>query len=565
MRSGAWRECGLIALTLYFTTLAAVAGTTSSEVQEASSYAGSRDREYQVYTPDGITGQAPMVMALHGCQQTNADVLNDWGLKAAADRHGFILVVPFITSYDGLRNTNCWGFWLDQHQHQGMGEPEDLHQIALTIERDFSIDPNRRYITGLSSGGAMAAVAATTHNEYWAAAASAAGLPYGEDAASVSLSGQCPGFATFHSVNQVADDMRGELNDSYPIPLLVLQNNNDCTVVQPAGRNLRDAHLLVFGEATFDTPAEAQSTEEACEPVFQDAFDCRHSRYTQDGSTASRSIVETVFFDGPIATANPTDTDHGHYWVGGEAGNEGAWAARRGPSYPDIIWDFFTRHARGVSIPVGQPQITLNGENPLTVVLGSTFTDPGATAQDFEDGSLAVEADCNAVDMSTAGEYVCVYSTTDSDGNSAELTRIVRVVDPETPTESCITITDSPYGHMDNDRAVAGGIANLRTLSKTDRQDIGAVFDTWSQVSLYEGEPGDWYAREPEACRSGDEEAAICEDWYASNLQHSASGRAYYAAGYYTVAGDDYLGPLAGAYRWVHESTPGLYEAGQCM
>ncbi len=155
----------------------------------AKSYAGSRDRQYKVYVPDGLSGPAPMVMALHGCQQTHDDVLRDWGLTAAADRFGFILVAPFITSYDGLRNPNCWGFWFDAHRHEGKGESEDLQQIALEVESRFNVDPARRYITGLSSGGAMSVVAAVAHNEYWAAAASASGLPYGEDAAAVSLSG----------------------------------------------------------------------------------------------------------------------------------------------------------------------------------------------------------------------------------------------------------------------------------------------------------------------------------------------------------------------------------------
>ncbi|WP_418127094.1 PHB depolymerase family esterase [Variovorax sp. KK3] len=214
------------------------AGTTSAFTLSVQTYSGSRERQYKVYVPDGLTGPAPMVMVLHGCQQTHDDVLRDWGLTAAADRNRFVLVAPFITSYDGLRNTNCWGFWLDQHRHQGRGEPEDLHQIARQVEARFAIDPKRRYVTGLSSGAAMAVVLSVTHNEYFAAAASASGLPYGEDSASVSFSG-CPGSATFHAVSRVVSDMRAERNASYAIPLMVLQNNRDCTVVQPAGRNLR--------------------------------------------------------------------------------------------------------------------------------------------------------------------------------------------------------------------------------------------------------------------------------------------------------------------------------------
>ncbi|OUM00877.1 extracellular catalytic domain type 1 short-chain-length polyhydroxyalkanoate depolymerase, partial [Variovorax sp. JS1663] len=332
--------CALLAIA----ALPADAGTTSAFTLSAQSYAGSRERQYKVYVPDGLTAPAPMVMALHGCQQTHDDVLRDWGLAAAADRYGFILVTPFITSYDGLRNTNCWGFWLDQHRHQGRGEPEDLHQIGRQVEARFAVDPKRRYVTGLSSGGAMAVVLSVTHNEYFAAAASASGLPYGEDSASVSFSG-CPGSATFHAVSRVVSDMRAERNAANPIPLMVLQNNGDCTVIQPAGRNLRDAQLQLNGDTGHDTPAEALAQQRACTPVNGSGYGCQQSFYTVDARVGSRSLVETVFYDGPTATPDPGDTDHGHYWIGGAQGRDGKWALQRGPSYPDIVWDFFSRHA----------------------------------------------------------------------------------------------------------------------------------------------------------------------------------------------------------------------------
>lgn len=329
---------------LLLSATVAWSGTTTAFTFQAKSYPGSRDRQYKVYVPDGLSGPAPLVMALHGCQQTHDDVLRDWGLVQAADRKGYILVTPFITSYDGLRNTNCWGFWLDQHRHQGAGEPEDLVQIAKEVESRFGIDPRRRYITGLSSGGAMTVVAAVAHNEYWAAAAATAGLPYGEDAASVSFA--CPGSASFHTVAKVAADMKAELNDAYPIPLLVAQNERDCTVVAQAGRNIRDAWLKAFGDAAHDRPTEARATERACVPFFGEDYGCRQVIYTADAQAGSRSIVETVFFRGPLETPDTSDTDHGHYWVGGEQGRDGRWAVRRGPSYPDIVWDFFSRHPR---------------------------------------------------------------------------------------------------------------------------------------------------------------------------------------------------------------------------
>src|SRR5581483_5692757 len=63
----------------------AFAGTTQAFTFSAKGYPGSRDRQYKVYVPDGLSAAAPMVMVLHGCEQTHNDVLHDWGMTAAAD------------------------------------------------------------------------------------------------------------------------------------------------------------------------------------------------------------------------------------------------------------------------------------------------------------------------------------------------------------------------------------------------------------------------------------------------------------------------------------------------
>ena len=85
--------------------------------------------------------------------------------------------------------------------------------------------------------------------------------------------------------------------------------------------------------------------------------------------------------------------------------------------------------------------IVLQGDNPLSVPLGSTFNDPGASASDAEDGSLPVSADCSAVNPSVVGSYSCLYSATDSDGNRSTLTRTVEVYDPNAPVETCQVVS----------------------------------------------------------------------------------------------------------------------------
>ena len=87
------------------------------------------------------------------------------------------------------------------------------------------------------------------------------------------------------------------------------------------------------------------------------------------------------------------------------------------------------------------PVITINGDNPATVELGSTYTDAGATAFDEFHGDTPVTSSDN-VDTSTVGSYTVTYTATDKDNNTATATRTVNVVDTTAPV---VTVTgDNP-------------------------------------------------------------------------------------------------------------------------
>src|SRR4051812_17330706 len=226
--------CRLLPLVLcWLLSGAASAGELRQKVFTAKSYPGSRDRHYQVFVPSTYTGQdaVPLVMVLHGCKQTELNMINETRFKDLAERHNFIVVYPFITSYDGLRDTNCWGFFLDQHIHKGAGEVEDLHQIALEVEAELKIDPNRRYVTGLSSGAGMSVALAVAQSAYFAAAGSVEGLPYSETAFSVGFVCANPG--TFKPVSADAVAMQVEQKqpeDQRVVPIMAIHSRNDCVV-----------------------------------------------------------------------------------------------------------------------------------------------------------------------------------------------------------------------------------------------------------------------------------------------------------------------------------------------
>jgi len=81
------------------------------------------------------------------------------------------------------------------------------------------------------------------------------------------------------------------------------------------------------------------------------------------------------------------------------------------------------------------PIITMLGTSPITVALGSVYTDAGATALDDVDGDITASIiTASNVDTNTIGNYSVTYNVTDSSGNpAAKVTRIVEVLDLTPP------------------------------------------------------------------------------------------------------------------------------------
>lgn len=77
------------------------------------------------------------------------------------------------------------------------------------------------------------------------------------------------------------------------------------------------------------------------------------------------------------------------------------------------------------------PVITLLGSDPVTVEIGSTYTDAGATAMDDIDGDITTDIIVlNPVDINVIGEYTITYNVTDAAGNPAtKVTRTVKVIE----------------------------------------------------------------------------------------------------------------------------------------
>lgn len=79
------------------------------------------------------------------------------------------------------------------------------------------------------------------------------------------------------------------------------------------------------------------------------------------------------------------------------------------------------------------PVITLSGSSNIEIPLNSNFTDPGATADDNIDGDISAKiTSTSTLDITKAGTYHITYRVVDAAGNSASVTRSVKVVEEST-------------------------------------------------------------------------------------------------------------------------------------
>jgi len=76
--------------------------------------------------------------------------------------------------------------------------------------------------------------------------------------------------------------------------------------------------------------------------------------------------------------------------------------------------------ALGIEADTQKPVITLNGGD-VTLTVGETYTDAGATATDNKDGNITADITVSStVDTNTAGTYTVTYNVSDTAGNAAE-------------------------------------------------------------------------------------------------------------------------------------------------
>lgn len=129
-----------------------------------------------IYIPERFQKNGPLVVILHGSTQSAESYNSGSGWSTLADEYGMALLFPGQRLTNNLLGSFNW-FESGDSQRDG-GEPLSIRQMIGQVIDDHAIDPARVFVTGLSSGGAMASVMLATYPEVFAGGAIIAGLPY---------------------------------------------------------------------------------------------------------------------------------------------------------------------------------------------------------------------------------------------------------------------------------------------------------------------------------------------------------------------------------------------------
>ncbi|MGD2167624.1 MAG: PHB depolymerase family esterase [Gammaproteobacteria bacterium] len=277
-------------------------------------YPGSRDREYLVHLPPSYRAglSLPVVMILHGCDQNHWDIRHVADFDRIADKHGIIVVYPFVTSYEPPRMRNCWAFWSSSHNRAGSGEVEDLWQILNDVRKRYDADPTRLHVAGLSSGAAMTVALLVNRCDRIASGAEIAGLPFGETAAALGQSQ-----AKLKRVRRVVAMMNEAMGTrKRAVPLLVVHAKGDRVISAAAAGNVRDSWSRCFSVNTANPVWADYGTHEGTT--------WEHMRYA---NSRTGGLIETLLLD---------HSQHG--WYGGR---DGRYGFANAPDVSAKIWTFF--------------------------------------------------------------------------------------------------------------------------------------------------------------------------------------------------------------------------------
>ncbi len=272
-------------------------------------------RAYKLYVPRGYRGQAlPLIVMLHGCTQSPDDFAAGTRMNALAEEHTCFVAYPAQST--SANSSKCWNWFSPRDQQRDQGEPALIAGITRQIMRDYTVDPRRVYVAGLSAGAAAAAIMAAAYPDLYAAVGVHSGLACG------AASDVPSAFAAMQG-KAVSAQWQGPASGAEPdrrlVPTIVFHGDQDATV-NPCNADQVIAQARRAGPAGLRTIVE--------------------NGRVPGGHAYARTRHADV--DGRVILEQWTVRGAGHAWSGGSL--DGSYTDPRGPDASREMLRFFLEH-----------------------------------------------------------------------------------------------------------------------------------------------------------------------------------------------------------------------------
>jgi poly(hydroxyalkanoate) depolymerase family esterase len=279
-----------------------IEGTYSNE-------AGSRT--YKLFVPSSYRQGQPLalVVMLHGCTQSPDDFAAGTRMNFIAEEQNCLVVYPAQPS--GANPSKCWNWFRAADQRRDEGEPSLIAGITRRVMQDYSVDPKRVFVAGLSAGGAAAAIMGATYSDLYAAVGIHSGLAYG-------AASDMP--SAFAAMRQGGKGGRQAVAGGPMIPTIIFHGDRDTTVHPDNG-----AHVV----------EQAIGAKKTRKRVHRGQIPRGHGYTRTTHTDGEREVLEHWNVHGA-----------GHAWSGGSPA--GSYTDGEGPDATKEMLRFFLDHPQTV-------------------------------------------------------------------------------------------------------------------------------------------------------------------------------------------------------------------------
>lgn len=274
---------------------------------------------YALYLPTGASlTDMPLVVMMHGCQQSAEEFAQGTRINLLADRFGFAVLYPEQSKTAHVHR--CW-HWYENSANSGGGEAAAVVSLVREAVARHHFDPERIYLAGMSAGAGLAAMLAVKYPSMFAAVGLHSGVVFGDASSAIGAMDAMRRGSRSDPVGLI--DAAVDVADYPGMPAIIIHGELDSVVSKTNAEQLTTEFLRLN---RFINADGAWRNGERREETHADSV-------VTDYVKSGRRVIKTCIVRGL-----------GHAWSGGD--DTVQFHSSKGPDASAMLWEFFKYQRR---------------------------------------------------------------------------------------------------------------------------------------------------------------------------------------------------------------------------